>query len=315
MSVQVWSLDDVEVARIEEMVGPMFDPVSFFPDFDPALFAAHADWLEPAHVAPGGRIVSSMHSWLLRLPRAGGGSFHVLVDGCIGDHKDRMPYHRWTDLDSGWPRRLAAAGVTPEEIDVVLCTHLHVDHVGWNTRREGDRWVPTFPNARYLFSRAEIDAFRARRAEAKASDFEAVGDKVWDDSVLPILDAGLADIVDGTHAVHGERLRMEPTPGHTPGSISLCLADAADGRDRALFTGDVFHHPVQVVRPDWNSAFCELPEQARTTRRQLLERLADTDALLMTAHFATPFAARVRRTAEAYGLDFVAPDRVIALPD
>jgi glyoxylase-like metal-dependent hydrolase (beta-lactamase superfamily II) len=287
MAVQLWRLGDAEVLRIEEMVGPMFDPTTFFPDFDAAVFAAERSWLAPAHLAESGRIISSMHSWLVRV-----GGLNVLVDGCIGDGKDRQPFHRWTDLATDWPRRLAATGVAPEDVDVVLCTHLHVDHVGWNTRLEDGRWVPTFPNARYLFARAEVEAFRARRAQSRDADFDAVSDKVWDDSVLPVLEAGLADLVDGEHEVLADRLVAEPTPGHTPGSTSLALRDAP-GRERALFTGDVFHHPIQVLRPDWNSAFCELPEQARATRRALLARLADRETLLMPAHFADPFAMRV----------------------
>lgn len=306
MTVQLWRIGDAEVLRIEEMVGPLFDPVSFFPDHDAAVFAAERAWLAPAHLAESGRIISSMHSWLIRV-----GGLNVLVDGCIGNGKDRSPFHRWTDLATDWPARLAATGLVPEDVDVVMCTHLHVDHVGWNTRLEDGRWVPMFPNARYLFARAEVEHFRAERERSKSADFDAVSDKVWDDSVLPILEAGLAELVDGEHAFADGRLRMEPTPGHTPGSCSLGLRDAP-GPERALFTGDVFHHPIQVRRPDWNSAFCEWPDQARATRRALLERLVDRDVLLMPAHFAEPFAMRVVSAPDGFALRDAPCDHRIA---
>lgn len=312
MTVQVWTLGDAEVSRIEEAHGPMFDPASFFPDNDPARFAAQAHWLKPAHLADDGMLISSIHSWVIRLPAANGRMLNVLVDGCVGNHKDRDPHRAWSGLDSAWPARLAAAGLAPEQIDVVMCTHLHVDHVGWNTRLDGTRWLPTFPNARYLFSRTEVEHFRAERAKPKRDAFGAMGDKVWDDSILPVLDAGLVDLVDGLHPVVEGRLTIEPTPGHTPGSASLCLADE---RERALFTGDVLHHPIQVAHPHWNSAFCELPEQARATRLAILERLADSGALLMTAHFAAPFACTVARAGDGFGLHFVEPDRTLPVPN
>jgi glyoxylase-like metal-dependent hydrolase (beta-lactamase superfamily II) len=303
MSVQCWHLGDAEVLRIEELIGPMFDPVEFFPDHDAAIMAAARARFGADQIADNGRIIASMHSWLLRVEGR-----TVLVDGCIGDDKDRQPFHRWHELHTDWPRRLAAAGVTPDEIDFVMCTHLHVDHVGWNTRLVDGRWVPTFPNARYLFSGTEVEHFRAQREAPVSEPFEAVSKKVWDDSVLPVLDAGLADLVEGVRAVIPDRVVMEPTPGHTPGSASLVLRDDAE---RALFTGDAIHHPVQVLHPDWNSAFCEVPDQARATRRALLGRAADGGALLMPAHFGWPHAARVRRVGDAFDLDFVEPDRVL----
>ena len=303
MSVECWQLGDARVLRIEEMVGPMFDPTTFFPDHDAAVMAAARERFGPDQIADNGRIIASMHSWLLEVEGR-----TVLVDGCIGDCKDRQPYRRWHELQTDWPRRLALAGVTPEQIDFVMCTHLHVDHVGWNTRLVDGRWVPTFPNARYLFSADEVDHFREEYGRPPSDEFEAVSRKVWEDSVLPVLDAGLVDLVEGVRAVIPDRVVMEPTPGHTPGSASLFLCDDVE---RALFTGDVIHHPVQVLQPDWNSAFCEIPEQARATRRALLERAADTDALLMPAHFGWPYAARIHRSGSAFDLTFVEPNRVL----
>ena len=219
MGIECWDVGGAEVARIQEQIGPMFDPRTFFPDYDAAVLAQVRRRLGDAHVAESGRIVSSIHSWLIRIDGR-----NVLVDGCIGDHKDRHPYRRWHELESDWSLRLAAVGVTPADIDYVMCTHLHVDHVGWNTRKEDGRWVPTFPNARYLFSREEIEHFRAERDAAATDEFDAVSKKVWDDSVRPVLDAGLVDFVDGVHPVLADRLVMEPSPGHTPAPARSCFA-------------------------------------------------------------------------------------------
>lgn len=301
---ECWHVDGVQIHRVEEMAGPLFDPKLFFPEHEPEEFEALARRLGSAHVHEHGNLMASMHSWLLRLPGC-----NVLVDGCIGDGKDRMPFRDWHELGTDWSANLAAAGVGPEDIDYVMCTHLHVDHVGWNTVLRDGRWVPTFPNARYLFARSEVAFFSERRAAENSAAFDAVSDKVWDDSVLPVLEAGLADLIDGEHELLPGRLRLEPTPGHTPGSTTLVLHD---GADQALFTGDCIHHPVQVLRPEWNSAYCEIPEQARATRRALLERLADRPALLMPAHFAAPHAARVTTDGDGFDLDFVAPGDVRA---
>ena len=304
MSVQRWQVAGAVVDRIEEMLGPLFDARSFFPDHDEAVLERVRLRLGDDHVTERGRIIASMHSWLVRID----GKL-VLVDGCIGDGKDRQPYHRWTGMDSGWEARLASVGVTPEQIDFVCCTHLHVDHVGWNTRLRDGRWQPTFPNARYLFSKREVEHARELRAQPKADDFARVSDKVWDDSVLPVLEAGLVDEVGDGHDLLPGRLHIEATPGHTPGSCSIVLCE--HGEDRALFTGDVCHHPVQVFEPDWNSDFCEDAEQARRTRRALLGRLADGGALMMPAHFGWPHAVRIHRAGDGFDLEFVEPDEVL----
>jgi glyoxylase-like metal-dependent hydrolase (beta-lactamase superfamily II) len=176
---------------------------------------------------------------------------------------------------------LEAAGFPPQSIDLVLCTHLHVDHVGWNTRLENGAWVPTFPRARYLFARTEWEHWS-----------EKAGDEygpIIADSVRPIVEAGLADLVEGDHRI-SEGLWLEPTPGHTPGHVSLHLRSG--GRE-AIITGDLMRHPIQCGEPQWNSVACVEPGQAQATRREFLERYSARDVLVLGTHFAAPTAGRV----------------------
>lgn len=290
-----WQVGKVTVTRIEEMIGPMFDPVRFFPDYDPAYFEQHRGWLYPDHVEEAtGRIIASMHSWLVETPR-----HKILIDTCIGNDKQRMPYRNWHEMNTPWLENLARAGVSPEDIDYVMCTHLHVDHVGWNTRLENGQWVPTFPNARYIFSKDEYEFWQHERDLQNEETFAQVNNQTFDDSVVPIMH--LADLVDGETELIADLLRICPAPGHTPGSIAIELSDAGA---LGIFTGDICHHPIQVAYPDWNSAYCELPDQARQTRHNILHRCCDNDALIMPAHFGPGFAGRIRDAGEGFRIDF-----------
>jgi len=295
--MQTWQVGDVRISRIEELMGPLFDPTTFFPDYDAEVMQRHHDWLYPDHLASNGNIVASMHSWLIETAH-----HNVLVDACIGNDKDRMPFRDWHQMQTPYLDRLAETGVTPEQIDFVLCTHLHVDHVGWNTRLQNGALVPTFPNASYLFSRVEYEYWKEERDRDGQVAFERVNNKTFDDSVLPIMD--LAQLIEGEHALIDDLLLIKPTPGHTPGSISLCLSSHSQ---QALFTGDIFHHPIQVYQPEWNSNFCAQPEQARTTRRETLEYCAEEGALMMPAHFGPSHAGRVTCPGGSFSFDFVPP--------
>ncbi len=290
-----WQIGNTRVTRIEEMIGPMFDPIQFFPDYDPACFEAQRDWLYPHHVdEQRGRIIASMHSWLIETPH-----HKVLIDTCVGNDKSRMPYRNWHQMQSPWLQNLAKAGVTPPDIDFVMCTHLHVDHVGWNTRLTDGQWVPTFPNARYLFSRDEFEFWQHERGQQKEETFNQVNDQTFDDSVLPIMH--LAELIEGESEVIADLLTIKPAPGHTPGSIAIELSD--QGR-LGIFTGDICHHPIQVAYPDWNSAFCELPDQARGTRRHILETCCETGGLMLPAHFGPGFAGTITEAGEGFRIHF-----------
>jgi len=184
-------------------------------------------------------------------------------------------------LRTGFLEDLRAAGVAPEAVDVVICTHLHVDHVGWNTRLADGRWVPTFPRARYLFARREWEHWTSEEEDGTK--------RILADSVAPVLDAGLADLVEMDHRV-SDGIWLEPTPGHTPGHVSVRLH--ADGAD-AVITGDLMHHPVQVAEPAWQSAFDADPAQARATRRAFCARYADRPVDVLGTHFHHPTAGRI----------------------
>jgi glyoxylase-like metal-dependent hydrolase (beta-lactamase superfamily II) len=224
----------------------------------------------------------SVHSFVLRVDGR-----NILIDTCCGNDKKRslppVNMQNWPYLED-----LARTGLRPEDIDLVMCTHLHFDHVGWNTRLKDGSWVPTFPNARYLFGRRDLEFFSRQR-------HEALHREAFDDSVAPILDAGLADLVDSDMPIHreiGDGIWLEDVSGHSPGN--LCVT-AECGGERAIFSGDCFHHPIQLVRPDAPFFADENPSQACATRRRLLERHANTDAIFFPAHFTGATAGRVER--------------------
>ncbi|HZD26813.1 MAG TPA: MBL fold metallo-hydrolase [Alphaproteobacteria bacterium] len=279
------------VDRVEEMPGPSFRLTTIFPDWDDAAFETHKDWLVPNYVnVEKMTVVMSLHSWIIRT-----GHHTILVDTCIGNDKHRLPAERWHLQRNDYLARLAAAGVDPAEVDYVMCTHLHPDHVGWNTRLADGRWVPTFPNAKYLFSRTEYEHFDARAKEVAEDNMDRL---CFNDSVLPVVEAGQALMTDGAHRL-GDDMLIEPAPGHTPGHVTLKLES---GEDAAIFTGDILHHPLQVYYPHWNSRFCVLPEQARQSRRKVLDYCVDRRALLMPAHFGAPHCGHVHAEGEAYRL-------------
>ncbi len=285
------SVGSCQVSRIEEMLTPGFDPKFLLPDFDPAIFDEHPA-LKAANFwhAGLGKVMSSMHSWLIR-----SGERIILIDTGCGNHKTRaLPlFERFHMLNLPFLDNLAAHGVRPDDVDLVICTHLHIDHVGWNTQLVDGRWVPTFPNARYVFGRREYEHWRTPGAGLSKLPENA---DVIADSVMPVVEAGLAEFVD-----HGARIldgiEVEDAPGHTAGQMMVKLTS---GRDAVVFSGDCIHQPLQVFRPDWNSRFCEDPEAARATRRGLLDYCADRNAIIMPAHFGAPHAGFVERSGDSW---------------
>jgi glyoxylase-like metal-dependent hydrolase (beta-lactamase superfamily II) len=235
-----------------------------------------------ADVPSEARMRISVHSFVLRVDGR-----NILIDTCCGNDKKRslppVSMQQWPYLEN-----LARTGLRPEDIDVVMCTHLHFDHVGWNTRLKDGSWVPTFPNARYLFGRRDLEFFSKQR-------HEALHREAFDDSVAPILDAGLADLVDTDSLVHreiGDGIWLADVSGHSPGN--LCVI-AECGGNRAVFSGDCFHHPIQVVRPDAAFFADENPAQASATRQRLFQQYANTDAIFFPAHFTGATAGRVEQ--------------------
>ena len=171
----------------------------------------------------------------------------------------------------------------------MLCSHLHSDHCGWNTRLRDGRWVPTFPKARYVFSRREVE------------DAEARGDSAFAESVVPVLEAGQADLVDMDHALDDE-VWLEPTPGHTPGHVAIRLASRGD---EAVMCGDLMHFPIQCAHPEWKTDFDDDPVMACRTRRRFLEQSSESGAKVMTAHFPSPSVGHVRPKGEAFRFDYL----------
>jgi len=278
-----------KITRIEETYGHFFAANKFFAEWSDEAAAEHLSWMAPNHYDPAtGFLKISIHSWLIEV-----GGKKILIDTCIGNHKSRKARPFWDQLDTPYLSRLAAAGVKPEDIDMVMCTHLHVDHVGWNTRLDNGRWVPTFPNARYVFSKTDYDFFLAIERDPKQSP-AVMGS--FRDSVLPIVEAGLAQMVDGAQAIE-EHFAVEPAPGHTPGHVVIKLASR---NAEALFPGDVIHHAIQVYHPTWNSFACLDPATAVVSRRKLLEDCAGSGALLAPTHFGAPHICHIDHKGDGF---------------
>ncbi len=285
----MFDIGGIEVLRVEESLGSGFRPSALLPDWTPEAIAPHLSWLVPGHFDPGrDRLIMSIHSWVLKTRH-----HTILIDTCVGNHKPRPGSPRFHMLDRPYMANLGATGIRVEEVDYVLRTHLHVDHVGWNTRLKDGRWVPTFPNAKYVFSKTDRDYFDPARGEGGKDVLNA---QVFNDSVLPILEAGQDMVVDGTQQL-GDALTISPAPGHSPGHVLIALQSRGS---EALFTGDIMHHPIQIHCPDWSSAFCFDPGAARRSRRRVLERAAARGSVLYPAHFAEPHIARVAERAGGF---------------
>ena len=246
-------------------------------------------WLVPHFATPDGQVKISIHALLVQTP-----SLRLVVDTCIGNDKPRAS-PMFNMLQTGFLRDMEAAGWRRESVDAVLCTHLHVDHVGWNTMLEDGRWVPTFPRARYYMGRRELEH---TTAEAAADGVRGHGGAILADSVQPILDAGLASLVEMDARIAPE-VRLMPTTGHTPGHVSVVIESRGE---RAVITGDMMHHPCQLARPHWSSGFDTDQDASRVTRKAFLAQFADTRSLVIGTHFAGPTAGHVVRDGDAYRL-------------
>ncbi|MFW5418464.1 MBL fold metallo-hydrolase [Nocardiopsis sp. CNT-189] len=293
-STPFWDVGGVRVHRIDETPLPPPTGPWLLPGATPDL-VAEEEWLRPAYAGGDGLLRLDSHGFALVA-----GGRRILVDTGIGNGKTRAN-PAWNGLRTGYLERLTAAGFPPDSVDLVVLTHLHTDHVGWNTLERSGAWEPTFPNARYVVSRAERDFWRGY-------EMDAARRQMFRDSVDPVEEAGLLDPVDvpaeGAEAAPG--VRLLPTPGHTPGHVAVRL-DGGGGT--ALITGDCVHHPVQLARPDLTSCVDTDPEQARAVRGALLDSLAGTGTLLLGTHFPPPTAGRVVRHGGGYRLEPVPPGR------
>ncbi len=269
-----WQIGDVKITRVVESENA-FDMTMLLPDAT-ADNVRKEPWLRPHFSDEAGKLKLSIHALAIE-----SGGRKIIVDTCIGNDKRRAGLQM---LHTSFLNDLKAAGFSREAVNVVLCTHLHVDHVGWNTVLEGNRWVPTFPNARYLIGRKEWE------------HWGPTGDAAIADSVRPIFDGGLSNLVEMDHKLTDE-IWLEPTPGHTPGHVSVRISSRGQ---EAVITGDLMHHPIQCPHPEWLCTFDTDAEQARKTRRAFIDKYANRSVLVFGTHFATPSAGHIRNQDGVY---------------
>lgn len=281
-----WTVGKVTITRIVELEMP----VAYNPD-SPFLAEATPEalrrlpWLYPNFVDAEDRMRLSIHALLVQAP-----GLRLVVDTCIGNDKTRGLLGKRA-LSTDFLSRLAEAGWSPESVDAVVCTHLHVDHVGWNTMLRDGKWVPTFPKARYLIGRKELAHWQSEKDQEQQ--------EILADSVQPILDAGLAELVEMDHRISPE-IRLAPTPGHTPGHVSVMIESEGE---TAVITGDMTHHPCQMAHPDWSPPFDSDPKAAAVMRRRMFAEWADKPILVIGTHYAAPTAGHVRSDGGAFRFD------------
>ena len=285
-------IGDIRIDTVLEISSMAVRFAEFLPGSNAEAIQAERAWLEPHFAAVDqGLGFLAFHSYLIRTRH-----HTILVDTCIGNDKNRGGVPAFHQLRSGWLEHLQAHGVAPEQVDFVMCTHMHSDHVGWNTRLQNGRWVATFPNARYLFARREFE----HRERAHAAD-PAAGFGMFVDSVLPVVASGQSQLIDSDFALD-DQLQLEPAEGHTPGNVLIHLRSAGAA---AVLSGDVLHHPIQVMYPEWSSQFCEDPLMSATCRRRFVETLAERGSLVLPAHFPAPTAGRIVRQGARWRYEFV----------
>lgn len=283
-------IGEVEITPIVDVAPSGMPRDLVFPDVPAARWKEQETLLAPLHWQPEANTLTFvMRSWLIRSQGQ-----TVLVDTAVGNGKDRpnVPFH--SHLRTDFLDNLAAAGVRPEDVDVVVLTHLHGDHVGWNTTFDGTRWSPTFPNARHLAARADFDFWNPANGNHPRGAAYAVN--VFEESIAPVHDAGLLTLWEDEYALDSA-LKIEPAPGHTPGAAVLTLTS---GSDRAVFVGDLIHNPLQIPNPDCCTRFDEDPKQATITRRRILGWAADNNALLLPAHLAGSGAVELSRDGDHF---------------
>ena len=280
-----WTIGDVTVTKIVEL--EMTGGTRFLLPQATREEILPIAWLRPHFADEDGRLRMSIHSFVVETRDR-----RIVVDTCLGnDKKDRRIPH-WNDRDGPFLADLAAAGFPAESIDTVLCTHLHVDHVGWNTRMVDGKWVPTFPKARYLMGRTEYQHWSGVKDRPDMAHILA-------DSVTPIVEAGLATLVETSERICDE-ISLIPTLGHTPGHVSVMIQSRGE---QAMITGDFMHHPCQIAHPEWSTLADSDPDQGIETRRRMFQHLAGTPVLIIGTHFAGATAGRLVADGDSYRLD------------
>ncbi|MFF3566459.1 MBL fold metallo-hydrolase [Nocardia jiangxiensis] len=285
-------LGEVEIFRVIEWRGPLMPGPELLPDTTAQTWRDNADWLAPGHWdSDSERTVAAIQTWVLR-----SGGRTILIDTGVGNDRERPGRELFHHRHGDFPDRMARAGVHPDEVDIVINTHLHGDHVGWNTHAVDGEWVPTFPNAQYLMPAADEAYFGPGNnyAYGRRPDDRFL----YEDSLAPVHRGGQSVLWEGSYRID-ENLTLESAPGHTPGSSVVRLA--SDG-DRAVFVGDMVHSPMQLLHPSCSSCLCLDPREAATTRRRVVERAADEKELVIPAHLGGSGAVEVRRAGSGFVL-------------
>jgi len=288
------SIGSFEIQRIEELVAPLMPVQDFFPALSDDMLAAARPEIPQGHLSEDDQINLSFHSYVLRT-----GRYTILVDTCCGNDKNRPARPSFANLSTSYLQTLAAAGCRPEDVDIVMCTHLHWDHVGWNTKLVDGQWVPTFPNAKYIMARREYEYWD----EQLARDPSSMHRYGFEDSVQPLMRAERSVLVDDDFEID-TGVWLEPCYGHSPGHVVVNLKS---GDGRGVMTGDVIHHRVQLVYPELSTIADTDQDLARENRTALMAKHADTGSVLFPAHFRAPSFGSLRKKPGGHGYTFSAP--------
>lgn len=269
-------LGNVKISKVLEYVEQQ-KPEFVLKNFEKNVIEENSDWLFPNFMdKKTNNFIFSFHSYLVRTGKA-----NILVDTCVGNDKPR-PLKNWNMRQGDYIKNLKAQNINPDEIDYVMCTHLHADHVGWNTQLNNGKWIPTFPNAKYIFSKIDYEFFNNVKENQP-------GYQSMKDSVSPIVDAGQASLVSNDIEITNG-ISLIPSPGHTPGHYCI---DINSENKHAILSGDLIHHPIQIARPDWKTNFCNDPEHAVKTRIEFVNKYKNTETVILAAHFAEPTAGKI----------------------
>jgi glyoxylase-like metal-dependent hydrolase (beta-lactamase superfamily II) len=285
-----YSVKDLTIHRLVEQEAGYTPMLEFLPTLSKEVLEENLSWLAPGgYNRDTGNVMLCYQSYIVKTPH-----HNILVDACIGNNKTAPHRPSWHNKTDGtWMAALKAAQLGVGDIDFVMCTHLHGDHVGWNTKLENGRWVPTFPKARYLFSKKEYEYWSSTKDATRMDAFR--------ESVLPVIEANRAELVSSEHALN-DHIRLTPTPGHTPDHFAVC---AGKGHDHAVFTGDLVHSPLQARYPELVMRIDTDRAQGVKTRRAFFERYCDTDTLCCTMHFPSPSVGYIKRWGDGFKLDYL----------
>ncbi len=290
--MQVKQIGDIRVTRIQEYSAPSHDPKFLLPEMDQQALEENESWMAPNHWIPHmNKLIVTIQLWVVHA-----GSNIIVVDTGVGNFKNRQDIPRMHMLNNLILEWLEAAGAPPEKVTHVVLTHLHSDHVGWNTRWVDNRWTPTFPNAKYYIP--EQDFRFCEQGKNKEEKIDVFGES-FNDSVMPIVNEGLSVMIRPGMEI-ADCLQVEDAAGHSPGQVAFRIRSQGE---EAVFSGDIFHSPMQIVMPEINSGYCIYPDVARNTRYEFLNKAADTGSLILPVHFGDPYCGYIRRNGQGFSFE------------